>query len=436
MKLLHTSDWHLGRETYGVSRVPDHEAVLAEILGLTREHRPDLIVHSGDLFDTPRPALDDMHRAVAVLHELAALAPVIVLCGNHDSPALFRLFTRLLDTDTSRGRSARPAADGRLRFIADARPGPAGVLHYPARTPGGGEHAIRLAALPFVRESRLVDAFEEPSTWLASYADRIARIQTGLGRALGAGYDPARDVTVFTAHLHVAGASWSGSERALHVSDTYATLPAAVPPVTYAAFGHLHKPQPLPGSRVTGAFAGSPLQLDFTEAGEAKRIVLVEALPGRPAVVHDVPLSAGRALRTYTGTLAGLAAVAPGWGDALSRLVLETASPIPDLTDRVRALLPDAVLVEVLEAAADRRLAPIDERADGAEPTVVELFRAFLSEQGAAGAPAPAVADRFGRLLTAAEAGERPGAADGDLLDALHRLTASAAGLGDAVVTG
>jgi exonuclease SbcD len=430
VRLLHVSDWHIGRVTYRHSRAPDHDAVLAEMLAVARENAPDLVLHTGDLFDSPRPAVEDMHRAVAALREFAAVAPVLVIAGNHDSPALFGLFNRLL------------APTARLRFMAEPLRGPAGVPRYAACSPGGrDEHTIRVAALPFVRDTRLVGTFEEPSTWLTSYADRVAAMEGRLGAELTAGFDPTREVAVFAAHLHVSGATWSGSERPIHVSDAYATTARAIPSqVAYAAFGHLHKPQPLPGRRIRGAFVGSPLQLDFTEADEAKRVILVEANPGRRttrgtalATVHSIPLTAGRRLRAFTGTLDELAGLAPDWGDALTNLVVRVPTATPDLADRVRALLPDAALVEVLEDRADSRLDVVDERTgsgtDGSEaesePSVTELFRAFLAENGASQAPAGAVERRFGDLLAAAEAWEKPAPAHDELMD---RLTAVAGG--------
>jgi exonuclease SbcD len=141
MRLLHVSDWHVGRVTYGVSRAEDHDAVLEEILIIAREAKPDLVLHTGDLFDGVRPAVEDMRRAIAALKELAVIAPVAVLAGNHDSPALFRLFDSLLG-DAHPGQ--QPPAQPRIRFVDKARSGPAGVLRYSIDTPSGGQ-TIRVA---------------------------------------------------------------------------------------------------------------------------------------------------------------------------------------------------------------------------------------------------------------------------------------------------
>src|SRR5690242_2349955 len=89
MRLLHTSDWHLGRTVkQRWSRDAEFDAVLAEITGIARDAGPDLIIHSGDLFDSIRPAASDLARCLRTLADLSQVAPVVVVAGNHDSPVL------------------------------------------------------------------------------------------------------------------------------------------------------------------------------------------------------------------------------------------------------------------------------------------------------------------------------------------------------------
>ena len=165
MRLLHVSDWHLGRTTYNASRAEDHDVVIGEMLAYAREHQPDLIVHTGDLFDVVRPAYQEMARAVNALQELAVVAPVVVLCGNHDSPALFDLFGQLIGPGSP------------VHFVSRARPpDQGGILTFPT---SAGE-VIRLAPLPFVHANRMLDGFEEPGTWAAVYADRIHLVEQAL----------------------------------------------------------------------------------------------------------------------------------------------------------------------------------------------------------------------------------------------------------------
>jgi exonuclease SbcD len=386
LKLLHVSDWHLGCVTRNVSRQPDHETVIRELLAIARQEHPDLILHTGDLFDQARPAYEILQLGIESLQELAALSPTVVLAGNHDSPALFRLFQRLAGPES------------RLRFLDRARPPDAGGI---LELPGPRGETIRLAPLPFVHQNRMIEAFDDPATWMASYSDRIQRIETALGRGLQERYDPARDVLLFAAHLHVGGAVFSNSERSIHITDSYSTRVEHLPPVSYAAFGHIHRPQALPGSLVPGRYAGSPIQMDFGELGEQKSVVVVEAEPGRPAVVRTLPLSGGRPLRRFAGTLEELAREAAQFRGQLCALAIHTPAHLPDLSDRVRDLLPGAVLLEVIEVPADREVtaltaADFDQSDDAG---LEALFREYLGEQGTQKGSADTVLALFSELL-------------------------------------
>lgn len=401
MKLLHVSDWHLGRTTYNASRVEDHEKVLGEIVDIARRERPDLVVHTGDLFESLRPAYDDMQRGIGALQELAAVAPVVVLCGNHDSPALFRVFARLL------------GAESRIHLVDKAVPADkGGVRAFPSRR---GE-TIRLATLPFIHANRMVDGWEKPENWMAAYVDRIQLLQENLWDGLKEEANFATDVLLFAAHLHVAGATFSRSERPIHVTDTYATRAEHLPRVTYAAFGHIHKPQPLPHGD-NGWYAGSPIPLDFGEEGERKLVIVVEAEPGRPPSIQPVYLSGGRPLRKLEGSLDDLRAAAPGVGRALCLVTVRTESPVADLSEKVREILPDATLLQVEESCAARKIAALrKEDAQAAEPTFEELFREYLAETGTKAAPADRVVSAFSALLAAVENEETARFPEEDLL--------------------
>jgi exonuclease SbcD len=401
MRLLHVSDWHLGRTTYGAARTADHEAVLDQMVEEAAAFRPDVILHTGDLFDSARPGYEDMLRGLDALERLAGVAPVVVLRGNHDSAALFSVFARLLGSRR------------RITFVDRARPPQdGGILTFEAAS-GSAGHRMRLAPLPFVHANRMVTEFEDPQKWTGEYAQRIHVIEDALGKGLTAGMDPGRDVLVFAAHLHVAGASFSGSERAIHVGDHYASKIERLPPVSYAGFGHIHKPQDLPSTSVTGAYAGSPLQLDFGEVDEDKRMVAVEAEPGRSSRVISIPLTRGRRLRSFTGTLESLTLAADGIGDAICKLVIDTESPDPELSRKVRDLLPRAAVVHVTERCAARRVQALDERAgkdgDAREPSLDELFGEYLERAGGTrGASASRVREVFRDALAAIEAEELP----------------------------
>jgi len=403
MRLIHISDWHLGRMTYRYSRAPDHDAVLAETIGYARALKPHLILHTGDVFDGFRPGYAEMTRGIETLQELAAIAPVVVIAGNHDSPALFRLFRRL------------QGERGRISFVDQARPPEdGGVLEFA----GAGDEVIRVAPLPFVHANRMVERFEDPATWMATYADRIHRIEGALARGLRHDYNPSRHILLFAAHLYVTGARFSGSERPLHVSDTYACRLERLPEVSYAAFGHIHRPQALPGTAFNGRYAGSPICLDYGEEGEQKEIVIVEAEPGRPASVTPQPLSSGRPLRTLIGTLEEIRVQAPTLGNALCRVTVRTETPTKNLSDLLHELCPDATLVDINEDCAATRIEVVaaPEADAEAEPSFAELFRSYLAEQGTRGARAKRVLKRFEQLLDALDDDAGPRLPDLDRL--------------------
>ena len=363
-RLFHTSDWHVGKSLRGVSRTPDHTAVLAEIVAQARVSKPDLIIHSGDVFDGLRPATADLRLALEALNELGAIAPTVVLAGNHDSGALFEVFAMLLGSGS------------RVQFVAKARaPADGGIVEVPAQD----GTRLRLAPVPFVHANRQVDWFGDPQRFMAVYATRMQLINDILREGLEDGFDPASDVLLYAAHLHVSGAHLSGSERLVHVSETYAAESAGLPVVSYSALGHIHKPQQVPGR--DAFYVGSPMQLDYGEAGEAKSSIVVELLPGRPAEVQRLPLSSGRGLIELRGSFEQIAAHASDVEAELLRVVVESEDPILDLADALTELFPNATLVEVDERIASRTLTALDpSEADGEapEPTYLELLEIYL----------------------------------------------------------
>ena len=166
MRVLHTSDWHLGRVLYNHARHDDEVAVLGEIVAIARREQPDLIVHAGDLFDAVRPPYEAMTLGLDTLRELAGDRPDVVVCGNHDSPALFRIFQKLLGDEA------------RLRFVDRAR------------RPGGRRHPRLSRSASSGCGSRRCRSFTR-TAWSkrsrtraahGAYADRIGEIEGVLRR--------------------------------------------------------------------------------------------------------------------------------------------------------------------------------------------------------------------------------------------------------------
>ncbi|MFB8219004.1 MULTISPECIES: exonuclease SbcCD subunit D [Streptomyces] len=383
MRLLHTSDWHLGHVFHGHPREEDFDAVLAEIVAIAQESQPDLIVHSGDLFHHSRPTIRAMSRAMDTLIELAAIAPTVVLAGNHDSPAYFEFFGSM--NGPTRGRGLffadrfRPADDG-------------GVLTFDAC---GGEQRIRLAVLPFVHPNRFWQ-HSATGTSYADYAEGMRGLQAELMRAMHEGFDPDRDILLFAAHVYVTGAQRSPSERA--VDDGFETGPENLPEVSYAALGHIHRPQPVRGAKCTARYAGSPLAMDFGEADESKSVVIVDADPGRPVRALPRRLSSGRRLTQFTGTLDELRTFSAEYDGTFLKPVITGEEPDALLSHKISEIVPDAILVNpapAREAAADA----VMDGDPGEEPELPDAFRAYLASEGMSGAAAESTVTAFTHLL-------------------------------------
>jgi exonuclease SbcD len=394
VRILHISDWHLGRILRHKSRDDDFDAVLAEIIAIARDARPDLIIHSGDLFDSYRPGASDLHRCLRVLRDLAEVAPVVVVAGNHDSPALLEA----LDFAVSAfGTAAEPGSLPRLKFVARPRhPRDGGILEYPARR----EQRIRLAALPFIHQNRFLDEFSGPASATRDYARKMRELQAGFQRGLLDGYQQDRDVLLFAAHLYVEGAVPSYTERPVEISDIYLTEASALPQVSYAALGHIHRPQAVASVAAAARYAGSPLQLDFGEAGEEKSVVIVDADPARPVRVEVVPLHAGRKLADFTGTLDELRAAAGSIGDAYVRAVIVSEEPILNLAAAAKEAAPQAEFVTIDPRCATSQVKVLERAdADDREPDLQDLFREYLAEHAPDGAVVANILTTFTGLL-------------------------------------
>jgi exonuclease SbcD len=367
MKLLHTSDWHVGKTIRGESRLQEHRDVLAEITQVARDEAVDLVLVAGDLYESaaPVPAAEEIVlRALLDLH--ATGAKVVVVAGNHDNPARFEAIRPLL------GELGITV----LGYVAP--PDDGGVIEH---TTGSGERA-RLALLPFcsqryaVRAAQLMqhDAFEN----VGAYAEQMRGIIGALTADFG-----GDAVNLVVAHGMIRGGQVGGGERDAQTAfeDYWIDASAFPPSAGYVALGHLHLAQKMPGGPPIW-YSGSPIQVDFGEAGAGKHVLIVEAAPGVPASVRQVPLQRGAQLRTLAGTLAELRTIAAAEGDDLADAWLRVRVTEPGragLADDVRDLFGERVVeVRIERSAEDDAARPRAERA-GRSPH--DLFRSFLAEQ-------------------------------------------------------
>jgi exonuclease SbcD len=330
VRILHTADWHVGKKLGRVDRRAEFEQVFDELVAIARDQKVDLVIVAGDLLDRAIAPYDAISLVLDVLRRLAdAAGHVVVIAGNHDSVALLDLLAPWL-------RDL-----GILLVPHIRRPSEGGVLTVPSRD---GTETAAIAAFPFLHEAQVVDFMQESEEWFKGYDQRVQRICAHLCAAL----DPDA-VRILTGHFFVAGAELGGGERRIQVGPQYAATAHAIPPsIHYAALGHVHRPQEIAGAAVRARYAGSLLQLDFSERTHRKEVVLVEASAHKPPKVWSQQLASGRRLLRVEDTMDQLRARAGAgeFSDAYLDIRVTTAGPVFGIADEVRSFLPDAVLAQ------------------------------------------------------------------------------------------
>ena len=370
MRILHTSDWHVGKRLGRFDRIEETRAAIEEVAAIADSEAVDLVVHSGDLFDRPVPPMEALQVGLAGLVSLTGggARPVVVVAGNHDSADLFEALAPFL------------AGWGIHLVGAIKAPDDGGVLRLET---GAGDAVV--ACLPFLREGRVVDFMADTDRWYGQYAERVRRLTEAYSEHVIAEAGTTA-VSLLVAHFMVTGARVGGhgaprGERELHMGEAYAVGEGAIPPsLGYVAMGHIHAPQPVPGANVPAEYAGSLLELDFGEAGEDKRVVVVEAEPGRPAAVRSVPLTSGRRLKQVSGTWEEISS-RTDLADHYLDLKVDTDGPEPGLDALARDLFPHLVKVA---AVYDREA--IDEASYSHLPWE-DIYAAYYEHER--GEPAP-----------------------------------------------
>ena len=382
VRVLHTSDWHIGKTIRGLSRADEHRAVLAEVVEVAREQNVDIALVAGDLFETSAPTAESETIAWQALLGLAEVAQhVVVIAGNHDNP---RRLEALRDL----------ARLGNIHIVAEPRrPDDGGVVDLDVR----GQR-VNVAALPFVSKRGIIRADElmhdEAYENAGVYAERVQSILAALDAACSE--DALR---IVMAHGFVMGGNSGGGERPAHLTDEYAVQAQAFPiGANYVALGHLHKAQKVPGPTAIH-YSGSLLQLDFGDSEAKKSVSIVDLKPDAPAAVTLVPLTQGRQLRTVVGTLNELRK--RDVGDAWLRVRVREARR-GDLADDVRALFGEQC-VDVFVESPDKGAPKTRARELVATRSPSELYGDYLASLGV---DDPALVAYFDELLLGLDAGE------------------------------
>jgi exonuclease SbcD len=387
MRILHTSDWHLGQHFMGKSRLAEHQALIDWLLLQVEAHAVDAVLIAGDVFDTGAPpsyARELYSQLVVRLH--SAGVALLLLGGNHDSVATLGESSALLE---------------RLNAtVVAAVTDPADQLVVLPLRGGQDEAGCIVCAVPFIRprdvlQSQAGQSAEEKQQSMQAaiqahyqsvYAAALVR-QEELTQTLG-----RKLPLLATGHLTTVGASSNESVREIYVGSLEAFPTAAFPPVDYVALGHIHKPQKVGGLEHI-RYCGSPIALGFDEARQQKEVLLVELNADGLAAVTALPVPRFQPLVSVSGNLLALAnaigVAAAEHGSPEQSVWLEVTVEeddyLADLPARIEAMtqgLPVEVLrVRRLRGTAAASLAgELSETLDELSPDDVFARRLALEE--------------------------------------------------------
>jgi DNA repair protein SbcD/Mre11 len=318
MKILHTSDWHLGRQFHGVALDDDHDFILGQILDAIKIHKPSVLIIAGDIFDRTNPPQTSLKRFSDFLSAVRKIstAAIILIAGNHDSAAQIGMLGVL----TSEGEVL-------VRGPLDRDEKPLIVFD---------EHGpVAISALPFSFEYAARLCFEDDS--ISCPADVIRAQIASAAHHINCGMR-----WIVVAHAFVDGAATSENERPLaRTVGGIETVSASVfAGANYVALGHLHRPQSVGQDYIR--YSGSPLAFGFDEEGQEKSLSIVNLNADGSVGVVLLPIKPLRAIRTVSGKLQELLATSEASNDFM-RVVLMDETPQIDPMKRIRQFYPNAV---------------------------------------------------------------------------------------------
>ncbi len=322
MKLIHTSDWHLGRILHGVHLTKDQKEVLEDLKEILAVEKPDALIIAGDIYDRGIPPVE----AVALFSDFTQTVllemgiPIIAMAGNHDSGQRIQFASKVL-------------SENKLHIVGKSKKG------YEKITLEDDHGPVDFYVIPYadpaeIRTLYKMDHIQNHNDSMASIIDKILEEKTS-GRS------------VVIAHAYVQGGSiTSESERPLSIGGTDMVEAKHFEPFNYTALGHLHAPQRAGGETIR--YSGSLMKYSASEANQKKSVYLVEIDENGQVTYEGIPIKPPKDVRKVKGLLEDILAAGredENYEDYIVAIV-EDEGALLDTMGKLRAVYPNAIEIQ------------------------------------------------------------------------------------------
>ena len=320
MRILHTADWHIGQRLHERSRLDEHEQFLDWLLETIQKREVELLLVSGDIFDTSLPSAESTNLYYRFLYRLfdETDAYAVITAGNHDSARHLEAPREFLEM-------------GKIYVVGLATDPAKCVLPFPPNNP-----SVMVAAVPYLSETELPHvSYETEIEKSERYRERLKSFYTDCVSCM-----PEELPKILMGHLFVQGGKVTDSERNIQIGGATAIHANDFPNgVDYVALGHLHRPQTIKDTDYPIRYSGSPIPLRFNETGYRKVVyLLVLSDDGTLALDETIEIPIFKELCAVEGdeSLVLSEAMTGNWTGKYIQVKLKLSKPRVGISDDIR----------------------------------------------------------------------------------------------------
>lgn len=354
MRILHTSDWHLGRIFHGVHLTEDQSYILNELIHLVKDSKVDAIVVAGDIFDRSVPPVEAVNLLDEVMSRIVLdlKIPTIMIAGNHDSPDRIHFGSRLMG-------ASRLSITG--RYKRDCSPV---VIN-----DNFGE--VHFYPLPYAEPATVRDQMENED--IHTHDEAMFRALSSIKENMDKG---KRNILI--SHTFAAGGEASESERPLSIGGSSVVDASYFKDFNYVALGHLHRPQRVGEDNIR--YSGSLMKYSFSEVTQKKSIPIIDMDEKGNISIENISLTPKRDMRCIEGYLDDILR-GPQNGENKEDYIMVTLKDegaILDAMGKVRSIYPNCLHIERPQLTLSSNLCGAD--SNFKKMSITDLFSSFFKQ--------------------------------------------------------